>query len=322
MSNQPTPTRPWFRLASISRPASQEPAPAPAPALPRSTTIRPAFSPPTQAQPNAAAPQSPADKKPMVPVNAATSLVPSSPVKTLPTVTATAAVPTTSPARPVVTNSTANVSPAKRAPTATSVTSSPTQKPVSSVTTTTHMPSPISSATTVKPAIQNQIQSPKIKPPTADAEQKIMDKPKGWLFGGTGKAPSKESETKEKSGGKKYSSDSEDAGMRIITITGDNKGAFMEINQSTHHKNGFQGSPHRLQSSSNKAGDGKMKSKSNSSKKTPMNVFINSNVQGINNSIVYNSSCAYHDPGVHLTLYTKPSAGGFHVKERTNGYNS
>ncbi|KAK8488395.1 hypothetical protein V6N11_072828 [Hibiscus sabdariffa] len=273
MSNQPTPTRPWFRLASISRPASQEPAPAPAPALPRSTTIRPAFSPPTQAQPNAAAPQSPADKKPMVPVNAATSLVPSSPVKTLPTVTATAAVPTTSPARPVVTNSTANVSPAKRAPTATSVTSSPTQKPVSSVTTTTHMPSPISSATT----------------------------PKGWLFGGTGKAPSKESETKEKSGGKKYSSDSEDAGMRIITITGKSASS---------------------QSSSNKAGDGKMKSKSNSSKKTPMNVFINSNVQGINNSIVYNSSCAYHDPGVHLTLYTKPSAGGFHVKERTNGYNS
>ncbi|KAL4312195.1 hypothetical protein GQ457_01G054840 [Hibiscus cannabinus] len=316
MSNQPTPTRPWFRLASISRPA---PIPEPAPALPRSTTIRPAFRPPTPAQSNAAAPPSPADKKPTVPVNAATSLVPSSPVKTVPTVTATATVQTTSPVRPVVTNTTANVSPAKRAPTATSVTSSPTQKSASSVTTTTRMPSPISSATTVKPAIQNQIQSPKIKPPIAEAEQTMMDKSKGWLFGGIGKAPSKES---EKGGGKKYSSDSEDAGMRIITITGDNRGAFMEINQSNHHKNGYQGSPHRLQSSSNKAGDGKMKSKSNSSKRMPMNVFINSNVQGINNSIVYYSSCAYHDPGVHLTLYTKPSVGGFHVKEPTNGYNS
>ncbi|GMI73660.1 hypothetical protein HRI_001035300 [Hibiscus trionum] len=286
MSNQPAPTRPWFRLASISRPAPQEPAPA----LPRSATIRPAFSPPTQAQPNAAAPPppagivssvppSPADKKPTVPVNASTSLVPGSPVKT---------VPTTSPVKPVVTNTTAKLSPAKGAPTTTSVTSSPTRKPASSVTTT----SPKSSATTVKPAIQNQIQSPKIKPPTAESEQKMMDKPKGWLFGAL----------QEKGRGKKYSSDS-DAGMRIITITGDNKGAFMEINQSAHHKKGFQGSPHRLNRSSSEAGDGKMKSKSNWTKKTPMNAFINSNVQGINNSIVYNSSCASHDPGVHLTLY-------------------
>ncbi|XP_039048415.1 proteoglycan 4-like [Hibiscus syriacus] len=323
MSNQPAPTRPWFRLASISRPAPTS-TPEPAPALPSSATIGPAFRLPSQAQPNAAAPpaaagsvstvpQSPADKKPTVPVNVATSSVPSSTVKTAPTTSPvktaiTSSLPS-SPAKPVVTdNTTAKVSSAKRAPTGTSVASSSTQKPASSVTTTTRMPSPKSSVTTIKPAIKNEMQSPKTKPPNAEAEQK----PKGWLFGGTRKAPSKESEAK----GKKNSSESEDAGMRIITITGDNKGAFMEINQSSHHKNGFQGSLYLLESgsSSREAGDQKMKGKSNSSKTMPMNAFINSNVQGINNSIVYNSSCVCHDPGVHLTLYTKPTVGGFHVE--------
>ncbi|KAE8660526.1 hypothetical protein F3Y22_tig00116951pilonHSYRG00335 [Hibiscus syriacus] len=342
MSNQPAPTRPWFRLASISRPAPTS-TPEPAPALPSSATIGPAFRLPSQAQPNAAAPpaaagsvstvpQSPADKKPTVPVNVATSSVPSSTVKTAPTTSPvktaiTSSLPS-SPAKPVVTdNTTAKVSSAKRAPTGTSVASSSTQKPASSVTTTTRMPSPKSSVTTIKPAIKNEMQSPKTKPPTgrppfqlkaqAEIEPKKIhaeaeQKPKGWLFGGTRKAPSKESEAK----GKKNSSESEDAGMRIITITGDNKGAFMEINQSSHHKNGFQGSLYLLESgsSSREAGDQKMKGKSNSSKTMPMNAFINSNVQGINNSIVYNSSCVCHDPGVHLTLYTKPTVGGFHVE--------
>ncbi|XP_039046148.1 proteoglycan 4-like [Hibiscus syriacus] len=326
MSNQPAPTRPWFRLVSITRPAPTS-TPEPAPALPRSDTIRLAFRPPTRAQPNAAAPPPPADKKPTVPVNADTSSVPNSPVKTVPTTTpaktaATSSLPSSPAAKPVVTNNTEKVSPAKRAPTATSVASFPTQKPASYVTTTTRMPSPKSSMTkpptgsppspfTIPPfqlKAQAEIDPKKIH---AETEQKTTEKPKGWLFGGTRKAASKESEAK----GKKYSSDSEDAGMRILTITGDNKGAFMEINQSSHHKNGSQGTPFRLENSNSiEAGDRKMKAKSNSSKTMPMNAFINSNVQGINNSIMYNSSCVCHDPGVHLTLYTKPTVGGFHVE--------
>ena len=184
--------------------------------------------------------------------------------------------------------------------------------------------------------------------------QKTIDKTKGWLFGDPQKdlgdtrkaniplngqkAPSKDGETKEKGHGKEFSSDSEDTGMRLITIAGDNNGAFMELIRSPH-KNGFQGSPHRLQKgvsssrtgsdgsdyqsdSSREEGDRKMKDKSNTSKTMPMNAFMNSNVQGVNNSIVYNSSCTHHDPGVRLSLHRKPTGGGFHVKERTNGYNT
>ncbi|MBA0755566.1 hypothetical protein Gogos_020193 [Gossypium gossypioides] len=293
MSNQPAPTRPWFRLTSISRSPPQEPAPAP----PRPATLGPAFRPPPTlaTQPNAAAsppaaggvssvttspvgrasqPSSPADKKPttstMAPATVKTSSVPGSPVKT---------VSTTSPAKPTTTE----ISPAKNAPTTTPVTSSLTQKSASPVTTTSRMPSiPLNGH----------------------------------------KEPFKEGETREKGRGNKYSSDSEDAGMRIITITGDNKGAFMKMFQSPH-KNVFQGQKKANSSSgSGEAADGKMKAKRNLSKTMPTNAFINSNVQGINNSIVYNSSCTQHDPGVHLALNTKPTLGGFHVKEHTNGYNS
>ncbi|XVE73659.1 hypothetical protein DITRI_Ditri11bG0136500 [Diplodiscus trichospermus] len=397
MSNQPAPTRPWFRLASMARPAPQAPAPTPepAPAPPRPATVRPAFRPVVQAQPpppaggvssvptspvaagRASPPSSPSDKKPAtsttVPVGATTSSVPSSPVKTVPS----------SPVKPVATTTSVPTSPAKTAPTTTSVTSSPTQKPV---TTTTRVPSPKALTTTVKPVIESPIQSPKTKPPTAplpspltlpppqlkaqaeleskipvEAEQKTVlvqktiDKPKGWHFGAPQKdlgdthKPSiplrgqkeqpKDGETKQKGHGKKFSSDSEDAGMRVITIAGENKGAFMELFLSPH-KNGFQGRPYRLQkeakssrtgsdgsdyqsySSSDEEGDRKMKGKSNTSKTMPMNAFMNSNVQGINNSIVFNSSCTHHDPGVHLSLHRKPTGGGFHVRERNNGCKS
>ncbi|KAE8721501.1 hypothetical protein F3Y22_tig00015910pilonHSYRG00081 [Hibiscus syriacus] len=401
MSNQQAPTRPWFRLASISRPQPQAPAPTPepAPALPRSTTIRPAFRPTGGASSvpttpvsvgRGSQPSSPA-KIPTSEVSSTTASVPNSPLKTAPTATrtpvsppkpekttslpsspakpvaATASVPS-SPAKPVATTtSSVPTSPAKTAPTTTSLTNF--------TTTTNRVASP--QASRVKPSMQSPTQSPKIKPPTApppspltlpppqiraladlepkipvEAEQKtvlvqkMIDKPKG-IFGTPQKdlddtrirgqrEPSKHGESKEKGNGKKFSSDSEDSGMRVITIAGENKGAFMELIKSPH-RNGFQGSPHRLQkpvtgssdgsvyhsySSSGEEGDRKMKGKSNGSNTLPMNAFMNSNVQGVNNSIVYNSSCTHHDPGVHLSLHRKPNAGGFHVKERTNGYNS
>ncbi|XVF22317.1 hypothetical protein REPUB_Repub12eG0162600 [Reevesia pubescens] len=349
MSNQPAPTRPWFRLSSMARPAAPQgpsPTPQPTPAPRAATSVRPAFRPAVQAQPPP--PAAGVSSVPTSPVAVSRASQPSSPV------TATAAGPTTSPPKTAITASVPS-SPAKTAPT-----------------------------TTVKPAIQSPIQSPRIKPPTApppspltlsppqlktkaelepkipvEAEQKTVlvqktiDKPKGWLFGSPQpqkdlgdthkpnigqKEPSKNGETKEKGHGKKFSSDSEDAGMRVITIAGENKGAFMELIQSPH-KNGFQGSPHLLQKKVNTSRTGsdgsdhksyssseednrKMKDKSNTSKTMPMNAFMNSNVQSVNNSIVYNSSCTQHDPGVHLSLRREPTGGGFHVKERTNGYSS
>ncbi|KAE8698015.1 hypothetical protein F3Y22_tig00110607pilonHSYRG00324 [Hibiscus syriacus] len=413
MSNQQAPTRPWFRLASISRPTPQAPTPTPepAPALPRSTTIRPAFRPTGGASSvppspvsvgRGSQPSSPSDKKPTTEVSSTTASVPNSPVQTPPTVSRSPAFPPkpaktsslqsspaksvattvsvpSSPAKPVG-NTTASVptSPAKTASTTTSLTNFP--KTATFTTATNRVASPQASVPTTKPAMQSPVQSPKIKPPTApppspltlpppqmraqadhepkipvEAEQKtvlvqkMIDKPKG-LFSAPQKdledtrypsihgqkEPSKHGETKEKGNGKKLSlpSDSEDSGMRVITIAGENKGAFMELIKSPH-RNGFQNSPHRLQktatgssdeyhsySSSGEEGDRKTKGKNIGSNTMPMNAFMNSNVQGVNNSIVYNSSCTHHDPGVHLSLHRKPTAGGFPVKERSNGYNS
>ncbi|KAE8699626.1 hypothetical protein F3Y22_tig00110575pilonHSYRG00008 [Hibiscus syriacus] len=420
MSNQQAPTRPWFRLASISRPQPQAPAPTPepAPALPRSTTIIPAFRPTGGASSLPASPasvgrgsqpSSPA-KNPTSEVSSTTASVPNSPLKTAPTAARspvsppkpakTASLPS-SPAKPVATTASVPSSPAKSVATTASVPSSPAKSvattasipssPAKSVaTTTSSVPtspaktSPTTTsvtnfttttnrvaspqASTVKPSMQSPTQSPKIKPPTApppspltlpppqiraqadlepkipvEAEQKtvlvqkMIDKPNG-LFSAPQKdlddtrihgqrEPTKHGETKEKGNGKKFSSDSEDSGMRIITIAGENKGSFMELIKSPH-RNGFQGSPHRLQKpvtgssdgsvyhsygSSVEEGDRKMKGKSSGSNTLPMNAFMNSNVQGVNNSIVYNSSCTHHDPGVHLSLQRKPNTGGFHV---------
>ncbi|XP_052194276.1 lysine-rich arabinogalactan protein 19-like [Diospyros lotus] len=73
-------------------------------------------------------------------------------------------------------------------------------------------------------------------------------------------------------------------------------------------------------------GRGKSKDKSykamnNSS--PPMSAFMNSNVQGVNNSILYNCSYRHHDPGVHCSLYQKANGHGNGIKpnneERASG---
>lgn len=186
--------------------------------------------------------------------------------------------------------------------------------------------------------------------------QKIIDKPQPWVNGResernlvdalktsiaqNGKQePKKDGETKEKGQGKKISSDSEDGGMRVITIAGENKGAFMEVIRSPNKKHVFEGNPQYLNKSGNHKSYGNVWGSHSSSSSSsgeegnpkkdkshkersklspPMSTFMNSNVQGVNNSIVYNSSCTHHDPGVHLAMSRKPSGGGFHIKERGN----
>lgn len=122
----------------------------------------------------------------------------------------------------------------------------------------------------------------------------------------------------------KKHSDSEDAGMRIITIAGENKGAIMDLSpnfgKKSHHT--FGGNPHRLhteednpsvqsdgeKSGSNSDGKSKERNKNHKSKSPLMSAVMNSNVQGVNNSILYNCSTSHHDPGVHLSLSRKPHA--------------
>ncbi|KAK7349403.1 hypothetical protein VNO77_06740 [Canavalia gladiata] len=77
---------------------------------------------------------------------------------------------------------------------------------------------------------------------------------------------------------------SEGSGIRVITIAGENRGAGMEIIQS--QKKPF----HRNQ---------KMRT-----------LYMNSNVQCVNNSMVFHAKCTHHDPGMHLTLSNKPFGDG------------
>nr|XP_011468907.1 PREDICTED: pollen-specific leucine-rich repeat extensin-like protein 1 [Fragaria vesca subsp. vesca] len=149
----------------------------------------------------------------------------------------------------------------------------------------------------------------------------------------------------EKINRKKLSSDSEVAlGIKVITLAGENKGAYMELIRSPNkhreqrgeHNNGKSvqtaGSHHSDKTSSSSSSSGnedkpKMKDKSHrrglkvgNSSQLPLSSFTNSNVQGINNSILYNSSCTHHDPGVHLALTRKPNGDGLNVKSHVNGH--
>ncbi|MFQ6670855.1 hypothetical protein Gotur_035597 [Gossypium turneri] len=342
--NSPVKTSPTAARPTTSPPKQTTPASLPSSsAKPVATTASVPSSPAKSVTTTASVPTSPART-----VATAVSPPTSSPAKTVPTTTSVTNSTTPKPAPSMTTTNRVaspkastipTVKPAMQSPVQSTKIKAPTAPP----------PSPL---TLPPPQLRGQAElEPKI-PVEAEQKtvlvQKMIEKPRG-LFGAPQKdvgdtrdpsihgkkEPSKYGDTKEKGNGKKFASDSEDAGMRVITIAGENKGAFMELIKSPH-KNGFQGSPHRLANSSrigsdgsdyhsyssSEDGDGKMKAKSNGSNTMPMSAFMNSNVQGVNNSIVYNSSCTHHDPGVHLSLHRKPTAGGFHVKERTNGYNS
>ncbi|KAK7292845.1 hypothetical protein RJT34_15699 [Clitoria ternatea] len=114
----------------------------------------------------------------------------------------------------------------------------------------------------------------------------------------------KENETKGKIVDTKVSG-SEGNGMRVIKIAGENRGAYMQITHSQKksiYKTG--------NSDNGEEVNAKRKDKSKKVGKvlsTPpmIPMYLNSNVQCVNNSIVFNSSCTHHDPGLHLTLSNK-----------------
>ncbi|KAG7013807.1 hypothetical protein SDJN02_23974, partial [Cucurbita argyrosperma subsp. argyrosperma] len=129
-------------------------------------------------------------------------------------------------------------------------------------------------------------------------------------FGQNGKQEPKKSdedESKDKAIGAKKalleSSNDKDTNTntRVITMAGKNNGASMEIFLSDKNKNKNE------DTTNNNLKDNK------STKKTirtrnglPMKAFFNSNVQGINNSILMDSKFTHHDPGIHLMFSPMP----------------
>lgn len=168
--------------------------------------------------------------------------------------------------------------------------------------------------------------------------QKTIDRPKPW-HNNNGPTEShknnhnahhgkhQQSESKEKGSHRRHS-DSEDSGMRVITIAGENKGAYMELIHSPkkhepkylHKKGNSNINVDGVESESSSAEEGNVnkKDKNHKGRKTssfPMAAYMNSNVQCVNNSLLYHTSCSHHDPGVRLSLSKKPFGEGFHVKE-------
>ncbi|KZV21915.1 vegetative cell wall protein gp1 [Dorcoceras hygrometricum] len=123
-------------------------------------------------------------------------------------------------------------------------------------------------------------------------------------------------------GPSKKTTDSEESGTKVITLAGENKGAIMELS-TTQRKNYPSGNPQRMpnnntnytgshfdQSSSESGEEGNTNKdgKANRGKEmqsSPTAVFLNSNVQGVNNSILYNCNHRHNDPGVHISLTRK-----------------
>ncbi|XP_024995964.1 proline-rich receptor-like protein kinase PERK2 [Cynara cardunculus var. scolymus] len=344
-TQQGAPSRPWFRLATMARPPPSAPTPQPpSPPQPRPPFIRPAFTqapPPPQPPANAVAPQPssptlPKDSRPVPPSSnprtpplqpslppsaVATSSPPSR--STAPSLTATmaptinrAATPTSSPPK--------TVKPLEK-----TSPPSPNIKPLS------HPPSPLA------------LPSPQLKSyhaPQYDQKsvlvQETKEKPKANLNNGDLRrhmAPDTHNPINgapKKPEASKNHLDSEDLGMTIITISGENKGAIMDFTPFGNKTHKFGNNPHSLHmkkdnptasSDGDKSGtnsDGKSKAKNKNQKsKSPLitTAVMNSNVQGVNNSILYNCSTTHHDPGIHLSLSRKPSGGHrFLLKDHIN----
>ncbi|CAN4076621.1 unnamed protein product [Withania somnifera] len=112
-------------------------------------------------------------------------------------------------------------------------------------------------------------------------------------------------------------------GMSVLTLAGENKGAIMELSPSrkTYNPQSLQtrGSPKawsREDDEEKSGGESGRKGETMQNKSLPMTAFMNSNVQGVNNSILHNASCTHHDPGVHLVFSRKSNgSNGFHIKD-------
>lgn len=81
---------------------------------------------------------------------------------------------------------------------------------------------------------------------------------------------------------------SEGRGVRVITISGENRGAYMQIARS-HKKQ-------PIHKTGNSDGE-KVRTLSSPPKGV---LYGNSNVQCVNNSMLFNASLSHHEPGVHL----------------------
>ncbi|XP_075093039.1 uncharacterized protein LOC107818539 isoform X1 [Nicotiana tabacum] len=97
--------------------------------------------------------------------------------------------------------------------------------------------------------------------------------------------------------------------VNVITLAGDNRGASMQLGSDSSTKGGrihiHRGYKINPNESADATTDGEGSSKTKEDQ--TLAAYINCNVQGINNSIVFNSSITERDPGVHMSIPRMPS---------------
>ncbi|KAK4364991.1 hypothetical protein RND71_016349 [Anisodus tanguticus] len=317
---------------------------------PRSSPVAPpqsVVSPPKNLSPRspvAAQPQRAATDVPKSPVIRATTSVPQSPFKTLASNVTTLSAPTSTPYSSLPPSPKTNIADSIQTlinQSSPSKTPTPSQKVI--------RPNVVKSQTyspQTKPAVSHPPSPLKLPPPQLELESKIppqVDQKSVVVHETTRANPNshhvmqttrngktvengkRESVKKDNGVQQKKVSNSDtadDYGMSVLTLAGENKGAIMELSPSrkTYSPQSLQknGSPkvwsseddgEKSGSESGRKGD-KIQNKS-----LPMTAFMNSNVQGINNSILHNASCTHHDPGVHLVFGRKTNGrNGFHIK--------
>lgn len=338
MSNQQRPFS-WFRLAPFGRQMQPTPPPTPRPTAfrapapqpyrppapqPRPTIRRPAVTAPPPPPPTAPAralfpgitttPQ-PAPRSPTP------STAPSSPAKSI-----LSSSPTSPTFLPITSSSFSLRSPETKTPAPYSsslTTDSPFPKPAASPPKTAP-PAPSPATTTVTAPTTSRIVKPLNELPPKHSETKplfrLPPQEEKKLIPGKETAGNSKMNEKSAMDNKKVSTKFEKLPRRLVTLIGENKGAIMVLKPNSTKKsyttttNVF-GGKSQIVGKKEEANtvEGEMGSKKkNKEDQNDMNtmemeestLFINSNVQGVNNSILDDSSLTHHDPGFHIFFST------------------
>jgi hypothetical protein len=96
----------------------------------------------------------------------------------------------------------------------------------------------------------------------------------------------------------------------VVTLTGENRGASMHLGldsgkkeESVHIHRGYKLYPDESsEATSDGEGSSKVKKSKDPQNQAPSRVYINSNIQSVNNSILFNSSVTERNPGVNLVV--------------------
>ncbi|XP_027337363.1 uncharacterized protein LOC113851075 [Abrus precatorius] len=208
-----------------------------------------------------------------------------------------------------------NFSATKSLPTTTTTVQSQTQSQNLKLTT-----PPTFSPSKLKPNTENETKKPVEEEPKTVLVNETIEKPNangnddnGSMQNGSQKqgtdhhekhVTNKENETKWKGIDTKLLGCEGYGITRVITIAGENRGAYMEIikpQKNPVNKMGYLGD-----GEVNANGKDKSQKVRTLSSLPKTGFYVNSNVQCINNSMVLHTSCTHHDPGVHLSLSKKP----------------